>query len=102
MDQFSWGGSATTLFKSAGRRGYRRPFGEPWDNELAVEQPRLLRRAIEAIVGAGDELFCDLLGDMRLPPVPLEDVFDHRLRPEEPAVESNIIKLRPRIVKDTG
>ena len=93
---------ATSLFKSAGRRGYRRPFGEPWDNELAVEQPRLLRRAIEAIVGAGDELFCDLLGDMRLPPVPLEDVFDHRLRPEEPAVESNVIKLRPRIVKNTG
>lgn len=93
---------ATSLFKSAGRRGYRRPFGEPWDNELPVEQPRLLRRAIETVVGAGDEHFCDLLGDMRLPPVPLEDVFDHRLRPEEPVLESNVVKLRPRIVKDTA
>lgn len=51
----------TNLYKQISARRWRKQ--EPLDDALAIEQPRLLRRAVEMLVVAGqrsDEIFADL------------------------------------------
>lgn len=92
------------LAKQGSRKGYRRPMGEPWDDVLPLEQPRMLRRAITAIADAPDGLFGDFLQDMPFALSPIEEVFGHRLEihDEAPTDLTNVVKLRARSDKFQG
>jgi Zn-dependent peptidase ImmA (M78 family)/transcriptional regulator with XRE-family HTH domain len=95
---------AEILAKQSSRKGYRRPLGEPWDDVLPLEKPRLLRRAIEALADAPDGLFGDFLQDMPFSIPPMEEVFGHQLslHMEQPNDLSSVVKLRDRAPKSQG
>lgn len=81
---------ARSLFVAAGREGYRSAKGEPYDDTVTVEEPRMLRRAVDAIEDAG-EMHLELLKH-RIP-LPEDEVQELVGRTFEPTV-SNVIQLR--------
>lgn len=89
---------ADTLVRQASRKGYRRPMGEPWDDVLTLERPRMLSRAISALEDAPDGIFGDFLQDFYFALPPLEEAIGHPLKlvRNTPDDLSNVIKLRPR------
>ncbi len=54
----------TNLYKQISARRWRT--NEPLDDELALEQPRLLRRAIEMVIAAGRKIADELALDLRI------------------------------------
>ncbi len=86
------------LFRKATRKGYRRPLGEPWDAELPLEEPRLLRRCVEVIDQEGGDLLADFLSDYTLPAFAMSDILKHPLTMPEREIEDNVITLRPRSI----
>lgn len=89
-----WG---QTLFQQASRRGYRRPYGEPFDRSHELEVPRMLRRAVDAIEGGGELLLATLKSSMSLPKVEELAIFGRALQP----AMSNVFQLRP-VVGDSN
>ncbi|MBB3988394.1 Zn-dependent peptidase ImmA (M78 family) [Sagittula marina] len=81
---------ATSLFVAAGREGYRSPQGEPYDDIVPVEEPRMLRRAVDAIEEAG-EMHLEVLKH-RIP-LPEDEVRELVGRSFEPTV-SNVVSFR--------
>ncbi|MGS4986274.1 XRE family transcriptional regulator [Pseudosulfitobacter sp. RP-4] len=81
---------ATTLFAAAGREGYRSTNGEPYDDTVPVETPRMMRRAVDAIEDAG-EMHLEVLKH-RIP-LPVDEVQELIGRNFEPTI-SNVVPLR--------
>lgn len=81
---------ATSLFVAAGREGYRSAKGEPYDDTVPVEEPRMLRRAVDAVEEAG-EMHLEVLKH-RIP-LPEDEVQELVGRTFEPTV-SNVVQLR--------
>ena len=86
------------LYRKAGRRGFRRPMGEPWDAELPLEEPRLLRRCVEVIDQEGGDVLADFLSDYTMPAFAMSDILKHPLEMPRQELDSNVITLRPRSV----
>ena len=87
-----------TLFKQASRKGYRRHLGEPWDDVLKLEKPRMLPRAVAALIKEDGGLWGDFLQDFHFSIPAMEEVVGHALSPPEQRQDdlTNVIKLRPR------
>lgn len=58
------------LWMNYGRRGWRRE--EPYDAEMEIEEPRLLRRAFELILSKGAQTPDDVLSTLTLPAADIE------------------------------
>ncbi len=58
------------LWMNYGRRGWRRE--EPYDREMEIEEPRLLRRAVELILSEGAQTPDDVLSALSLPAADIE------------------------------
>lgn len=54
----------TNLYKQISARGWRRR--EPLDDVLPLEQPRLLRRAVEMVVAAGRKMSDEIAADLQI------------------------------------
>lgn len=63
---------ARRLWRSRSRRGWLRQ--EPLDDELPIEQPQLLRRAFELMVGEGGLSREEILHHLPYPPTDIEDL----------------------------
>lgn len=85
------------LFRTAGRRGYRKPCGEPWDNELPLEAPRFMRRGVEAIEAGSTGLIDDLRHDLVPPLDVIGGVFDYMLERRPLPDLSNVVTLRSKL-----
>lgn len=87
-----------TLIRQASRKGYRKPLGEPWDDVLKLERPRMLSRAMTALAEAPEGLFGDFLQDFYFAEAPLEEAFGHKFSIQNQRADdlTNVIKLRPR------
>ena len=82
------------LWRAAGRRGFRRPLGEPFDSDMPLEAPRMFKRAIDLLETSAKEM---LEAVRRWVPIPLSDAeaivgrkwpsFDQELGP-------NVVRLR--------
>jgi Zn-dependent peptidase ImmA (M78 family)/DNA-binding XRE family transcriptional regulator len=81
---------AKSLFIAAGREGYRSAKGEPYDDTTPIEEPRMLRRAVDALEDAG-EMHLEILKH-RIP-LPREEVQELVGRAFE-LTKSNVIPLR--------
>lgn len=81
---------AKSLFIAAGREGYRSANGEPYDDTVPIEEPRMLRRAVDAIEDAG-EMYLKTL-KYRVP-LPREEVQELVGRTFD-STASNVIPLR--------
>lgn len=81
---------ARSLFAAAGREGYRSAKGEPYDDTVPVEKPRMLKRAVDAIEDAG-EMHLELL--KHRVPLPEDEVHELVGRTFAPTV-SNVVSLR--------
>lgn len=58
------------LWINLSRRGWRRE--EPFDQEIQAEEPRLLRRAVELVLGSGRQTAEDLIANLHLAPSDIE------------------------------
>ncbi|SOC20638.1 XRE family transcriptional regulator [Rhodobacter maris] len=82
---------AQGLFQQASKRGFRRPFGEPFDNAHELERPRMLRRAIDAIEDGSELLLSRLDASLQLPRTEAVALFGRSLSPSK----ANVFQLRP-------
>lgn len=82
---------ARALNIRASKNGYRGKRGEPFDREMPLEKPRMLRRAVEAIE-AGSELMLEQVRQrLSLPKTGEMEIFGRPL-----AVSgSNVVQLKP-------
>lgn len=87
---------ALALFKQASSKGYRRPLGEPLDDDLPLEKPRMLHRAIDVIEENSPSVLASLRQSLSLPT--REEVYltGRSLGPSN----ENIVQFRPRVVTD--
>jgi Zn-dependent peptidase ImmA (M78 family)/transcriptional regulator with XRE-family HTH domain len=82
------------LWKQRNRRGWTQE--EPYDNEIAVEQPVLLRKAFELIVENRLETIDDLLDKIALPIQDVEEVCGIEISSLRGTPPAKILKLVPR------
>lgn len=67
----------TSLYLNMTRRGWRGALREPFDtapNEIPLERPRMLRRAVETIIGGGVFGRSTLLSSLALPETEIEQI----------------------------
>lgn len=85
---------AQALFMQAGRRRFRRPFGEPWDRDTPLEKPNLLGRSVDLLRNEAPLSYAQLIDGMPFPQSVLQEAFGRSFMP----VADNVVQLRPRVV----
>ncbi|WP_422074054.1 helix-turn-helix domain-containing protein [Tranquillimonas rosea] len=85
---------AQALFVQAGRRRFRRPFGEPWDRDTPLEAPRLLARSIDLLSNDAPLSYNELIETMPFPRSVLQEAFGRSFAP----ISDNVVQLKPRVV----
>jgi len=65
----------TYLYISMSKRKWRGRRREPFDDTMALERPRMLRRGIDALLGAGDYSTQDIRSILCLPPSEIEGIL---------------------------
>lgn len=80
------------LFKKISRRRWRGPLREPFDSreDMPLEQPRMLKRAVDAILGEGSLSRAGLLSSLALPEREVEQITG---APENFFREAELIQL---------
>ena len=83
------------LFRQLTRRRWRGPLREPFDQEMQVEQPRMLRRGFELLLNSGVFAKASILSELALPAKEIEELACLREGTlQENNVEHLNIKLR--------
>jgi Zn-dependent peptidase ImmA (M78 family)/transcriptional regulator with XRE-family HTH domain len=80
-----------TMFMQASKKGYRRPLGEPFDATHALEKPRMLRRALDAIEMGSELLLARVQAALPLPRTDQIAIFGRTLQ----ETGSNVFRLKP-------
>ncbi len=86
---------ALSLFKQASSKGYRRPLGEPLDEILPLEKPRMLKRAIDIIEENSPSALASIKRQLSLPEKEEIYITGRSLAP----IGDNIVQFRPRILE---
>jgi Zn-dependent peptidase ImmA (M78 family) len=79
------------LWGKAGRKGFRKPLGEPLDKNSKLEVPRMLARAVEALSSASELLLERVRNMLELPRVEEIRIFGRSLE----VAADNVVRLRP-------
>lgn len=82
---------ARALNMRASKNGYRGKRGEPFDKEMPLERPRMLRRAVEAIESGSELLLEQARQRLSLPRIGEIEIFGRPLA----ASGSNVVQLKP-------
>lgn len=64
----------SNLFRQMTRRRWRGPLREPFDKEMVVERPRMLRRGFEVLLGSGMFAKASVLSELALPAKEVEEL----------------------------
>ena len=81
---------ARALNIRASKNGYRGKRGEPFDKEMPLEKPRMLRRAIDAVEGGGELLLKQVRRRLSLSRRAEQEIFGRVLE----TTGSNVIQLK--------
>ena len=84
------------LFRSLTRRRWRGPLKEPYDADMKVEQPRMLRRGFETLLQSGYFSKSAILASLPQPPREIEEIAALQPGTLSNELEGPQVRLRDR------